>query len=325
MGLAKREMPRPRVSVLMITYNHERFIQQAIEGVIMQKPDFDIELVVGEDKSTDKTRAVVERLTAQYPSVMRPIYHEKNVGVARNHMTCLQACRGEYIAYCEGDDYWTDPDKLQKQVSFLDTNPDYVMCFHRERVWHELTHEMKDTIPWHDLRDTYELEDVLCECFIPTGSVCYRRQALKAIPAWALEVESGDMCIYALLAMHGKIKFFPDVMAVYRVHPGGISNLYVGWRRLNGRLYLWNSLEQHLGDKYRFRLRLAKANEYAWLYHRLAEKQQHSLRRWAGMVYCKLMSAWYRRPPGIGGVIMHLWQGVKRTVHHVTGGQWVGR
>ena len=151
----------PKVSVVMITYNHEKFLGQAIEGVLMQETGFPVELVIGEDCSTDGTRRIALEYATKYPNVGRVLQPVRNLGVSRNLAATLAACRGGYVAMCEGDDYWIHPDKLQKQVSFLDANPAYVMCCHRERVFYEVTQEMKDMIPWLDLRDTYELQDVL--------------------------------------------------------------------------------------------------------------------------------------------------------------------
>ena len=121
-----------KVSVAMITYNHERFIAQAIESVLMQQTDFAVELVIGEDCSTDGTREIVRAYGERYPERVHPLLHEHNLGLKghNNFVATLKACRGQYIALLEGDDYWTDPHKLQKQVDFLDGHPEYVGCFH---------------------------------------------------------------------------------------------------------------------------------------------------------------------------------------------------
>ena len=126
-----------KVSVHMITYNHERFIAQAIEGVLMQQTDFAVELVIGEDCSTDGTRAIVRRYGERYPERIRLLLQERNLGARANALATLNACRGQYIALCEGDDYWTDPTKLQKQVDFLESHPECSLCFHRVLVVYE--------------------------------------------------------------------------------------------------------------------------------------------------------------------------------------------
>src|SRR5687768_16687744 len=112
-----------KVSVAMITYNHEAFVAQAIESVLMQKTDFDFELVIGEDCSTDKTREIVNGYKSKYGERIRVLLPAKNLGINRNLKQTLLACQGRYIALLEGDDYWTSSLKLQKQVNFLDTHP----------------------------------------------------------------------------------------------------------------------------------------------------------------------------------------------------------
>ena len=119
---------KPLVSVFMITYNHEKFIAQAIEGVLMQKTNFPFELIIGEDCSTDRTREIVVDYAQRFPEIIKPILHEKNVGMKSNMNTCMQACSGKYTAICEGDDYWIDSLKLQKQVGFLEAHSDFSMC-----------------------------------------------------------------------------------------------------------------------------------------------------------------------------------------------------
>ena len=116
------------VSVAMITYNHEQFIAQAIESVLMQETAFVVELVIGEDCSTDGTRRIVQAYAAKYPNVIRALLPEKNLGMARNYQAVWQACGGKYIAWLEGDDYWRTPQKLQKQVALMEANPHYSMC-----------------------------------------------------------------------------------------------------------------------------------------------------------------------------------------------------
>src|ERR1700676_449892 len=112
-----------KLSVMMITYNHERYIAQAIESILAQKVNFDYELVIGEDCSTDGTRAVILDFHRRYPSRIVPLLRERNLGGPRNFLGTLAACRGKYLALLEGDDYWICTDKLQRQVDFLEANP----------------------------------------------------------------------------------------------------------------------------------------------------------------------------------------------------------
>ena len=127
------------VSVFMMAYNHEKYISEAIDGVLMQKTNFDFDIVIGEDCSTDNTRQIVLDYQQQYPGKVKLLLHEKNIGAMANQMAVFNACKGKYIAMCEGDDYWTDPYKLQKQVDFLEANEDYSICSHRYSFYSERT------------------------------------------------------------------------------------------------------------------------------------------------------------------------------------------
>src|SRR5574344_2319007 len=127
----------PLLSIVTITYNHEPFIAKTIEGVLMQQVKFPIELIIAEDCSTDGTRAICQQYAEQYPDLIRLITSESNVGAIANERRAMLAARGKYIAFCEGDDYWTDPLKLQKQVDFLESHPDYSVRSEERRVGKE--------------------------------------------------------------------------------------------------------------------------------------------------------------------------------------------
>ena len=125
-----------KVSALILTYNHERFIGQAIEGFLTQKTDFPSELVIAEDCSTDGTRDVIRRYWEKYPDRIRVLLNRHNIGAGPTITRAYHACRGQYVAVVEGDDYWTSPDKLQRQADLLDRHPEYAMCFHSvQMVW----------------------------------------------------------------------------------------------------------------------------------------------------------------------------------------------
>ena len=118
------------VSIVCITYNHEAFIAKALEGFISQKTDFPFEAIIAEDCSSDNTRKIIKDYTLKFPHIIKPIYREKNIGALPNYYDALSKVKGQYVAICDGDDYWTDEYKLKKQVEFLDDHPDYAMCCH---------------------------------------------------------------------------------------------------------------------------------------------------------------------------------------------------
>ena len=207
------------VAVEMITYNHEPYIRQAIESILMQKTDFDFCLYIFEDCSTDNTAAICREYAAKYPELIKANLNKVNIGVVKNatlmHETTF-ASGARYIAMCEGDDYWADPVKLQKQVDFLEASPDYVICFHRV---YELTDDGKLSISHLNVQEderTFSLEDLAQNNFLHTPSVVFRN-ALQ-LPAWFGKSPVGDYVLHMLNARYGLIKYFPDPMAVYRIH-----------------------------------------------------------------------------------------------------------
>jgi glycosyltransferase involved in cell wall biosynthesis len=212
-----------KVSVFMITYNHEKYIRQAIESIINQKVGFSFELVIGEDYSPDGTRAVCEQYAREYPNIVKLIPSTGNVGPMSNTLRTLEACTGTYIAMCEGDDFWVDPNKLQKQADFLDANPDYSMCFSDVETVSEI--ELTEPIYPEFTKDTYTIEDIILSpvSLIPTPSLMFRNILSKPLPKFFAEALGGDMVIQLLIADKGKAKFMPERMAAYRNHAGGLS------------------------------------------------------------------------------------------------------
>ena len=227
-------MSNPLVSVYMITYNHERFIAQAIEGVVMQKTEFPYELVIGEDCSTDNTRAIVESFARKYPDVIRFLPSEKNLGMYSNGNRTLKACRGKYIAVCEGDDYWVRPDKLAKQVDCLEKNPDIAVCFHNVLVQYEggefqpypyyTGNTTANLIGIHDVKppECSNVNRLLRGNFIQTPSVMMRHIFLNGMPGWLAGLALGDWPVFVLAARNGQIWYIDEIFAVYRVHSGGV-------------------------------------------------------------------------------------------------------
>lgn len=212
-----------KVSVFMITYNHEKYIAKAIESIVNQKTNFSFELVIGEDASPDGTRAICEQYRQQYPSIINLLPNTGNIGPMPNTLRVLAACTGAYIALCEGDDYWISPDKLQKQVDFLDMHSDYSMCFSDVEVVSELplTHPIYPEFT----KDTYTIEDLILSpvSLIPTPSLMFRNILPDPLPAFFAEAIGADMVIQLLIADKGKVKYMPERLAAYCNHAGGLS------------------------------------------------------------------------------------------------------
>ena len=214
---------KPLVSVWMVTYNHERYIRQAIESVLNQNVCFDYEIVIGEDCSTDQTRAIIKELQSQHPTILKPLYHEKNVGASSNaYDYTLPACKGKYIAILEGDDYWTDPNKLQKQIDFLEANADYSGCAHQSTVLYE-NDSSKTSLFGENTDNIYHPTDMLQHRKFHTCSFVFRAKILMDALPFPTQVISADRAIYALLSGHGKIMYFGEPMCVYRKNNASIS------------------------------------------------------------------------------------------------------
>lgn len=223
----------PKVSICIITYNQKHFIAQAIESALMQKVNFPYEIIIGDDFSNDGTRDILIEYQKKYPEIIRLILHPlKNPGLPAkiNFIKTLYLAKGKYIALLEGDDYWTHPDKLQKQIDFLDIHPDYSSCFHWAMLLRAQNIEPKKYGPLK-IKQYYTVEDLLRDNnFIATCSVVYRNGLFGQFPDWYYEVPVGDFPLNILNARCGKIGFINQPMAVYRLHEGG---LYEGKTRID--------------------------------------------------------------------------------------------
>jgi glycosyltransferase involved in cell wall biosynthesis len=214
-----------KVSVAMITYNHEPFIAQAVESALLQETSFLVEIVVGDDASTDRTREILAELRQRHPERIRLLLHQRNVGMHRNLVATLEACRGEYIALLEGDDYWTDFAKLQKQADFLDAAPDCAICHHNAlRIYDDGSVPPE---PWHRRapRRRQTLDDLMRENVIVTCTAMFRRRDVPQWPEWYFRAKVGDWPLHILVARQGAIGYLDEVMGAYRVHPGGVWSL----------------------------------------------------------------------------------------------------
>lgn len=246
------ELNKPVVSVCMVSYNHGKFIAQAIESVLMQKSNFKIELVIGEDCSTDNTRAIIEKYQIQYPDKIQLITSSHNVGMQPNFIRTYKACRGKYVAILEGDDYWIDETKIQRQVNLLETRPEVVMCFaDAEEVTVSGQVLQAHFVPKQFQRDLNQ-DEILRNYCPPTLTVLFRNDVLDTLPDSFAVVENGDYFLFSMLTSHGIAAYLPGpAVADYRRHAGGV----------------WSSLSQE--KKYRANLntKLAKLKYFGYGYY----------------------------------------------------------
>ena len=228
----------PKVSVSIITYNHKDFIAKALDSVLRQKTDFAYEIIVGDDFSTDGTQEILKSYQRRYPDIIQLILHPRhNEGVPGrvNNITNLYACRGEYIALLDGDDYWTNDNKLSLQVAVLDEKREHVVVGHNAR---KVDVNGKDLGNHWNFRkkqrkgESYTLTDILNTgwCFAQTSTLMFRNGLIKEFPEWFWKVVSADFALQLLIAQYGKLYYLPDPMTAYVQHDNSfMSSLY--WSR----------------------------------------------------------------------------------------------
>lgn len=209
------------VSINCITYNHENYIREAIESLLMQNTDFKFEILIHDDASTDNTSEIIKEYQQKYPDLIKPIYQIENQYSKGIKITPLniKRAKGKYIAFCEGDDYWTDPFKLQKQVDFMEANPDYSMCGHATKI---IDVSLNEEINWiyneygQDMELPFEYlgENLL---FFQTATMLMRSEyIMNGFPEFHSMSLNGDIAIQYLMAHLGKVYYFDDVMSVHR-------------------------------------------------------------------------------------------------------------
>lgn len=205
-----------KVSVLMLTYNQEHYINEAIRSVMLQKTNFPFELVIGNDASTDATGKICEDWQKRYPEQIVLLDRKKNLGLQQNFIQTYAHCRGQYIAICEGDDFWTDKRKLQIQADFLDAHPDYSTCFHRVINYYE-DRGTKSLSNGGQKQET-DILDLARSNYISNVSALFRRGLFGELPEWFARVSTYDYAMHLLNAQYGKIHYINRPMAVYRQH-----------------------------------------------------------------------------------------------------------
>lgn len=210
----------PLVSVMMLTYNHGRYIGEAIRGVVFQKFNHQFELVIGDDCSTDDTLQVCREWQKRFPHIIKILERPRNIGVQRNLIETISACRGKYLAKCEGDDYWCSKHKLRRQVDYMERHSDCNVCFHR--VINYYSHNNTKSLSNSRQKTDTTIADLAKSNYITNLSVMYRRSVLPDLPDWLPEVPAPDYSLHMLHAATGYIHFIDLPMAVYRKHAQGV-------------------------------------------------------------------------------------------------------
>lgn len=217
-------MSNPILSVMLVSYNHEPYIERAIESILMQEVSFDFEVVVADDSSDDATRQIIERCSSRFPAEVRFLESDQNVGITRNYQRAFKACRGEYIAVIEGDDYWTSPHKLRRQVDFLHDHRECSFCFNRFLTSSEPAGRFVAQ-PFFEVSQAFALltiDQLIRDNFVGNFSTCmYRRDVVSRFEEKLYDMKVYDWMFNIMNAREGMIGYLPDVMSVYRLHSAG--------------------------------------------------------------------------------------------------------
>lgn len=269
---------KPLLSVALITYNQQEFIAECLESMVNQETNFPFEIVIGEDCSTDDTRTICQQYKDKYPDLIRLAFPNNNLGMMGNWIHTINSCAGKYIAICEGDDYWIDKKKLQKQVDFLEANEDYALCSTASQL---LAHMYGHYYNVEVKKETLTTKDILEDNWgIMTATIVFRKDALE-MPEWFSKVKNGDYSLQLLVSLKGKIKCLSDYTSVYRQHVGGVSNSLTAFNQATWLIYLlWEFNEQTKAEfqkeivtkikrVYRNQLRFAKENKLRKAYWKL--------------------------------------------------------
>ncbi len=245
------------VAIYCIAYNQENYIRDCLEGFVIQKADFSFVAIVHDDCSTDKTATILREYAEKYPDIIKPIYETENQwskhdgSLTRIMNEAITATGAKYIAFCEGDDYWTDPHKLQKQVDYMESHPECSLCFHGVKILDETTHKLEpdflEDVPYSDSGVKLARGN-----YIHTVSVLIRSNigVLDFFQKLG-RLSMGDQIIYHICAQSGTMVKIPDIMAVYRIGSGLWSNSNDAYRHLMSVISLSKTIPLLTNDEVR--------------------------------------------------------------------------
>ena len=244
-----------KVSVSIITYKHENFLAKAVDSVMMQETDFDYELLVGEDNSPDGTREVAKACKEKYPEIVLFLHNRDKGNVFDpgkwNFLNNVKHAKGDYIALLDGDDYWIDPHKLQKQVDFMEANPECTICFTAAEEFVEGSGEPPRPKKPRVIKEKYSLDDILTDNPFAPATALIRKDVLDNLPSWYHDTPAGFWAISVLSAQKGFIGFIDEPTAVYRIHEGGMSSALDIMQKYELMISGRNAVIPHLAPGYR--------------------------------------------------------------------------
>jgi glycosyltransferase involved in cell wall biosynthesis len=256
----------PLLSIICPTYNQEKFIAQTLDGFVMQKTEYPFEIIVHDDASTDNTPNISREYELKFPDFFKNIYQIENQfskAIMSVTKITFSAARGKYLVLCEGDDYWTDPYKIQKQISFLETHPEYVGCFHNTEERY-VDDESKASFLYCGFSSARPVtfSNLAYSNLMPTCSVVFRRGLFGNFPDWYDTLKMGDWPLHLLNAQFGNFWYMPQIMAVHRLHSKSIWMLQDTDLNKQHTIEAYDAMIVGFGKSPEFLLQLKAAREY---------------------------------------------------------------
>ncbi len=234
----------PLVSVCIQTYNHAGYIVQCLDGILSQERDFPIEVIIGEDDSTDGTREICISYAEKYPDLIRLFLRSEKDKIwingqktgRFNFMSNLQAARGKYIALCDGDDYWIDVQKLKKQIALLETGA-FTVCGTNARLFYQASGTFGPTLYKHPDKTEFSRDELIFQNPYPTSTVLFKRTTAN-FPKWFWKTPYLDWSLYFFYSKYGKALYLEDITSIYRIHPNGLYTRSTFYKRLSDKMAL---------------------------------------------------------------------------------------
>ena len=249
------------VSISCITYNHEKYIAQAIESFLMQKVDFEYEILIHDDASTDSTADIIREYESKYPNIIKPIYQTENQyskGLSINATYNWPRALGNYIALCEGDDYWTNQNKLKKQVDYMEAHSECTLCFSGfEKITAE-GEKNREIISFNKGDTIFSTEDIIMKIggSFHTGSLMFPRYKIDDLPQWFVDAPVGDIPLVIMCSINGNVAYLDESMSAYRTGVVGSwtermnNNEVANKEHRQGMIKMWNDINSYTNGKY---------------------------------------------------------------------------
>lgn len=283
---------KPLISVAIVTYNHEKYIAKALESVLAQKGSFSLEIIVGEDSSTDSIYAILQRYKETYPDIIKILKENGNMGALKNMIRVLKACSGDYIAILDGDDYWTNENKLQKQLDLLSSDSSLAACQHETSRVDEQERLLQSKLWDETIPATVTQKDLFkSENLSQTSTWLFRRSCIDITPTF-LEQFPYDRVLAFYIAGYGNWGSIPEVMSAYRIHNTGIFSKQSEERKTQQVIEIYEAIWSYTPYRVLYKTEINERLRYLYKQQALGLLTKKAL-----IGYCSgIMKAMYHTP-----------------------------